>query len=126
MIRITLELSCPDENFKIPHSKPGLLSMANAGPNTNGSQVGVLLRTLFSPCLDIISVFYYYRNYQVAGFQTSVGFRTVTVHTSLRSLTDVVFGEVVEGMDVVDKIEALGSASGKPSAKAEIAASGTV
>ena len=31
-------ISFPDEDLSTPHDKPFLLSMANRGPNSNGSQ----------------------------------------------------------------------------------------
>ncbi|MFF9363697.1 peptidylprolyl isomerase [Streptomyces griseoluteus] len=81
----------PDENFNLKHDRPYLLSMANAGPNTNGSQ-----------------------------------FFVTTVVTSWLDGKHVVFGEVVKGQDVVDRIESLGTGSGAPKAKVSVSASGTV
>ena len=74
-----------DENFTLKHTKAGDLSMANAGPNTNGSQ-----------------------------------FFLTTVVTKWLDDKHVVFGSVTDGMDVVRKMEAVGSSSGNTSQKVVI------
>lgn len=75
-----------DENFKMKHTEPGILSMANAGPNTNGSQFFIC--TVPCPWLDG---------------------------------KHVVFGKIVEGLEVAKKVEQLGSDSGRVNGKVVIA-----
>lgn len=81
----------PDENFKLKHTGPGVLSMANCGPNTNGSQ-----------------------------------FFLTTVKTEWLDGKHVVFGRVVDGMDVVKKVEGCGSSSGSPAQQVVISDCGVL
>ena len=75
-----------DENFKVSFQGPGELAMANAGPNTNGSQ-----------------------------------FFITTIKCDWLTGKHVVFGKVIEGMDVVKKMESYGSSSGKTKVNIAIA-----
>lgn len=78
-----------DENFRIPHKEPGLVAMANSGPNTNSSQFYILFDA--APHLDG---------------------------------KHVVFGKVEVGMDIVRRMEALGSQGGATTDAVEVVDSG--
>ena len=76
----------PDENFNVKHTKRGDLSMANAGPNTNGSQFFLC----FIPCTWLDG-------------------------------KHCVFGQVIDGLQVLDSLESMGSSTGATKAPCVIA-----
>ena len=102
-------LSALDENFGRKHDQPGLLSMANAGPNTNGSQF--FITTVKTSWLD--------GKHVVFGEFNSMLCLDRTFDRSPP-------GQVIEGFEIVQAIEKLGSQSGTPTKKITIAASGTI
>ena len=80
-----------DENFRLRHIGRGVLSMANAGPNTNGSQ-----------------------------------FFITFVRTPWLNGRHVVFGRVIAGMKLLEKIELCGSRSGRPRWRVKIVDCGEI
>lgn len=76
-----------DENFKYTHDGPGVVSMANSGPNTNGSQSA-------HPRPNWIWLDYILMDGMIIWFR----FFLCTVVTSWLDKRHVVFGKVVEGM----------------------------
>lgn len=86
------------------HNFRGALSMANAGPNTNGSQFFIVQRdTVEESLIDQMA-----QIGEEGGFPEAVvkayGELGGTPHLDYRH---TVFGQVFEGMDVVDKIAAV-------------------
>ena len=126
-----------DENFKLKHTGPGTLSMANAGaPRTPGMRERSST-TCLSPARESgpprahlasspprASTRDSRRATRTGPDTNGSQFFICTVKTPWLDGRHVVFGTVLEGMSVVEAVEKIGSSSGKPSVAVTIADSG--
>ncbi|WP_283582544.1 peptidylprolyl isomerase [Ligilactobacillus hohenheimensis] len=87
-----------DEFSKKLFNLRGALSMANAGPNTNGSQFFIVQNQHLSPEMNV--------QMEVAGYPKKVIEAYANGGTPWLDFHHTVFGQVITGMDVVDQIAA--------------------
>lgn len=96
-----------DEFSKKLFNLRGALSMANAGPNTNGSQFFIVQNQHLSPEMNV--------QMEVAGYPKKVIEAYANGGTPWLDFHHTVFGQVIAGMDVVDQIAACATdAQNKP------------
>lgn len=96
--------SFEDETFQFKHTGPGLLSMANAGPNTNGAQFFITTGDRALACVQSER-----REKPLTLVLPAIGATPgcpTAVATPHLDGHHVVFGRVISGMDVVKRIEA--------------------
>jgi len=103
----------PDENFKLRHTVKGLLSMANAGKNTNGSQFFVT----FAPCSWLDNKHVVFGRVE-SGYEICDRIEKIPTHPGDKPLRRVVIANCGEVKPAAPKVEA-------PKPQAEVTQSST-